>query len=254
VPAAPAATGSITGSVKDKASGAALGGVSVSVASEGAWATATTEGDGRYTVAKLPPGRYSVLFVFGTARVKRVVDVAAGKPATVDVSIDVAASGEVVEIREQPPASKAAIPRPLEKYGASPPPYSDEAILSDVWTRAWLLLDLDARGRVTRVTFLKRAGHDLDEIAVREAKKYRFTPARDDAGKAIPSQVIIPMEWPSYWRERTLVSTGKPPCAGSGPLNLGSVHPTYRDCSVPELPPGVPIIEPADPPVQFLPF
>ena len=25
------------------------------------------------------------------------------------------------------------------------------------------------------------------------------------------------------------------PCAGSGPLNLGSVHPVYKDCSQPDL-------------------
>ena len=112
-----------------------------------------------------------------------------------------------------------------------------------MWARAWLLLDVDAKGRVTKVTFLKKAGHDLDEIAVREARKLRFTPARDDAGRPVASRVVIPMEWPSYW---WLVNMDEPPnrvppraenvpCAGSGPLRFESLHPTFRDCSLPDL-------------------
>jgi hypothetical protein len=65
------------------------------------------------------------------------------------------------------------------------------------------------------------------------------------------SWLVWGIEWPSAWWLSMFVGTrsampkivGFPPrrqdhyvpCAGSGPLNLGSLHPTYKDCSQPDL-------------------
>jgi hypothetical protein len=56
------------------------------------------------------------------------------------------------------------------------------------------------------------------------------------------TQILWPIEWPSYWwlvttqglATRIPTSIYGVPCAGSGPLNLDSAHPVYRDCSYPE--------------------
>jgi hypothetical protein len=252
--AARADEGSIEGSVTNKASGGALSGVSVTIAGEGVTRTVITSKDGRYSFTGLAAGDYTALFVFGKSRLKRSAITVGDSPVHVNVSIDVPRSAEVIQIKEKPPVSRAAPPKPTGKYLAVPPPYSDEAIDSDIWSRAWLILDVDITGKVTAVTFLKKAGHGLDEIAEKEAMKYKFKPALDEEGNPKASRIAVMMEWPSWWYTHTLVSTGKPPCAGSGPLNLGSMHPVYRDCSTVELPEGVTLMEPADPPVQFMPF
>lgn len=246
--------GAVTGLIRDKTSGDGLAGVSVTAVSDRATVSATTGKDGRYALRGLAPGRYKLLIVYGKSRLERTVDITEGATTTVNARIDSLKSAEAVKVRDKAPESKAAPPAPKGKYGAVPPPYSDEAIDSDVWARAWLLLDVDVTGAVTKVTFLKKAGHDLDEIAEKEALKYKFRPATDDAGNPRAAQIVVLMEWPSYWYVRTLVSTGQPPCAGSGPLNLGSMHPVYRDCSTVDIPEGATFMEPALPPVQFLPF
>jgi hypothetical protein len=160
--------------------------------------------------------------------------------------------GEVIEIHDPP--RPTVMPKPLADP-AILPPYSDKAILGDVWTRAWLLLDVDDTGGVARVKFLKRPGADLDRIAIDHAFKLRFAPARDRWSHAARAYVVWKIEWPSYgWMidrvgtatrmpkydqlsrfERGAVNPNNVPCRGSGPLNLGSVHPVYRDCSVPDL-------------------
>lgn len=161
----------------------------------------------------------------------------------------VAHADEVIVIVDHAPP--AVLPKPKNHVASKTPPYSDEAVLTDAWTKAWLLLDLDANGEVTRIKFLKHPGHDLEAIARDEAFKLRFEPARDHAGKAIPTRVVWSIEWPSAWWLSTFlgVRSGMPPmvgfppvrmdanvpCAGSGPLHLGSVHPVYKDCSEPDL-------------------
>jgi len=159
-------------------------------------------------------------------------------------------SGEVIVIDEKPP--RPAVEAKAINYSPrKTPPYSDEAILSDAWTRAWLLLDIDARGNVTRFKFLKRPGYQLDDIAARQVFGLRFEPARDRAGRPQRTWIVWGIEWPSYfWLiDRIGVASGMPPivgfpprslaahvpCKGSGPMNVGSIHPAYRDCSLPDL-------------------
>jgi len=154
----------------------------------------------------------------------------------------------IVIVDHVPPAIK---PKPKNYVPTKTPPYSDEAVLTDAWERAWLLLDLDDTGAVTRIKFLKHPGHDLEPIARSEAFKLQFEPARDATGRAIRSTIIWGYEWPSAWWLSTFVGVrsamppiiGFPPrrmdegvpCAGSGPLQLDSVHPVYKDCSTPDL-------------------
>jgi hypothetical protein len=151
--------------------------------------------------------------------------------------------GEVIVIqgKRQPPAVK---PRPRHYFPKRVPPYSDRAIQSDAWTRAWLVLDIDATGTVTRFKFIKRPGYDLEDIAAREAFGLEFEPARDGAGRPISTLIVWGMEWPSYgWlvalsgvATRLPESGTRPvPCRGSGPLWLDSIYPVYRDCSPPDL-------------------
>lgn len=153
----------------------------------------------------------------------------------------------VIEGAPPPPAVKA---KPKKRYlpGGKldniflrpAPEYSEEAILKDAWTVAWMLLDIDERGKVTRVKFLKYPGYDLERIAIKTALALQFEPALASDGKPVRSYIAWPIEWPSNgWLVTfTGLSTGIPdtshvPCRGSGPLHLGSIYPTYKDCSPP---------------------
>jgi len=154
--------------------------------------------------------------------------------------------GEVIEIHDPP-----VKPKPINFKPSKAPPYSDAAILSDAWTKAWMLLDVSETGEVTRVKFLKRPGYDLEKIAIKEAFKLRFDPARDNHNQPVRTYVVWPIEWPSAWWLSDFVGTrsamppmvGFPPhrmdwyvpCRGSGPMNLDSYHPAYKDCSRPDL-------------------
>lgn len=135
------------------------------------------------------------------------------------------------------------------------PPYSDKAVLGDYWSKAWLLLDVDERGVVARVKFLKRPGHDLDDIAVKYAFELTFDPARDRNGVPTRSYIVWPLEWPSVgWLQSRQLLPNRlpnfpevvqlphgivfdmlPPCAEGQGLNLGLIYWAQRDCSVPDL-------------------
>ncbi len=140
---------------------------------------------------------------------------------------------------------------PKPRLGAralATPPYSDRAILSDAWTRAWLLLDVDATGRVERLKIMNAPGFDLEPIAIAEGFRVRFDPARDGDGRPTRTYVIWPIEWPaqSWLRTHLGITTRMPstdpasrtsaarvPCRGRGPWNLGATYHGYRDCSRP---------------------
>jgi len=203
-----------------------------------------TDKQGGYRATVHRAGAYSVMFAFGSSRSSTKITVGDGGTASVDGMLG--AGGEVIEVHDplKPPVNPKPITDPLVI-----PKYSDEAVLTDKWTKAWLLLDVSERGEVTRVKFLKRPGLDLDETALKHAFEQKFEPARDEHGRPARSYVVWPVEWPSYWwlqkrfgvmnrlpRWNGMVPlTHLPPCAGSGPLALDSIDPVYRDCSVPDL-------------------
>ncbi len=247
-----AAAGELSGRIIDRESGSPVEGALVHVAGPGAsQKVVATDRDGRYRVP-LAAGTYRILIVYGRSRSNATVSLGADDRAVLDDEVD-AALGEVIVVRQPRPAPRrvAVQPRVRNHSRITAPPYSDAAILSDAWTRAWLLLDVDEAGRVRRFKFLKRPGYDLEAIATAQALALRFTPARDARGRPIAAPVVWLIEWPSHgWLiDRLGIATRLPPpvgfpprsmaahvpCAGSGPLNLDSVHPTYRDCSRPDL-------------------
>ncbi len=153
---------------------------------------------------------------------------------------------EVIVIHDrpfEPPRQTSRDPRAL-------PPYSDAAIESNTWARAWLLLSIDSTGFVTRLKVLNAPGHDLDAIAIDRAFHTRFEPAHDRGGNPVASEVVWGLEWPSYWwmvdhfgfalrmpHFGNIEDVQAPGCKGSGPLELGVMksRPVYRDCSAPAI-------------------
>lgn len=146
-----------------------------------------------------------------------------------------AGSEDAIEMRDILAPATQAIPR---RNPAWIPPYSDEAIDADTWTRAWLMLEIDTAGRVAHVKLLTQAGLGLDEIAVREAFALRFEPARDRAKRPIRSLALWTFEWPPYWwmsiEQRTLsrlpAEVLKTTCR---PGDQTTKH--LRDCRAPDL-------------------
>jgi carboxypeptidase family protein len=239
--AASQASPELAGLVTDSA-GQPIEGATVFVAAK---RRATTDANGRYHVVLDAGGTYSVVFEYGSVRDGHRVTIANDGVAKVDGALAFD-RGEVIVIHD--PLKQPVRAKPL-KDPRILPPYSDEAILSDTWAKAWLVLDVDETGAVTRVKVLAHPGHDLDAIALSQALKTRFDPARDAHDRPTRSLVVWPIEWPAYWwmHDRLGLVTRMPdklmdgfdvshvPCRGSGPINVGSIHPAYRDCSVPNL-------------------
>ena len=151
---------------------------------------------------------------------------------------------EVIVIHDHP--RPVRLPKQIGRNPQLLAPYSEAAVMSDKWTKAWLMLDVDEHGAVARAKFLKRPGLDLDQTALDRAFSQQFEPARDAWNKPAHAYVVYSVEWPSYWWLQERFGTVArmptiyelpvwPPCAGSGPLQLESIHPVYRDCSVPNL-------------------
>ena len=92
VPAAWAQTGTISGRVTDVATGEALPGVNVVIPNT--TVGAATDGEGRYQLAGLQAGTYTLAFRFvGYAEAERTVTLAAGAAAVVDVALSESAIG-----------------------------------------------------------------------------------------------------------------------------------------------------------------
>ena len=245
------ADGKLSGRVTDHG-GQPVGDASVFItSSDGQQTRATTDPTGSYATVARGTGPYAVLFAFGGAHADGRVDVPAGGEATLNTQLSL--GGEIIEVlgRHEPAQFARVKSDPLII-----PPYSDKAVLGNHWQRAWLLLDIDDHGVVSRAKFLRRPGYDLDEIAVKHVFGLRFDPARDSRGVPTKSYVVWPLEWPSvtwlqsrgYLMNRLPVFPNivqgaaggvlvdrYPPCEGSGPLALSEVNPMYRDCSEPNL-------------------
>ena len=175
--------GELSGHVADRA-GHALRDIQVHIVSNrGAERVVTTDRNGNFR-AGASEGAATLVYVNGDVRL-------GGTTATSTAVGD----SEVVELGEIAPPSVAA--KPLSNPAVIPE-YSDEAWKQDVWTRAWLLLDLDATGAVSRVKLLVHPGHGLDAIAVRDALKLKFEPARDRANRPMGTKTLWTYEWPAY--------------------------------------------------------
>ena len=239
----------IGGRVTSAVDGAPVEGANVLVvAGRDYVASATTDADGRYAIA-IRPGTYEVVLVSGTSRRLARATVVDGERTRVDGALG-AAPSEVIVLEEPTPVEAPPRPRNFPKRKLLP--YSDEAVLTDAWTKAWFLLDVSAQGKVTRVKFLRRPGHDLDDIALRAAFDLEFDPSRDPLGRPVRVTMVWSFEWPanSFVLALTGLRTAKPddvgfpprpadafvPCKGSGPMRLGSiVYKGYKDCSRPDM-------------------
>lgn len=250
--AAEATASQITGVVHDLL-GKPVAGASVHVVAVpgGGSRTVQTDGNGRYLVELAEPGTYSLVVAARGAQTSRRVVVAAGAALEASFDLSLAAGSEVIEIEGM--VTPAVPPVPV-KDARLIPPYSDAAITSDVWARAWFLLDIDRRGVVTRVKLLKSPGFDLDRTAIKHAFGLGFTPARNADDTPVSTYVLWSMEWPSVWWLATfdlpatrlpahdidVLDPGRPaivkvPCANSGaPLQFESAYPIYRDCAGPD--------------------
>jgi hypothetical protein len=146
--------------------------------------------------------------------------------------------GEVIIIHD-----RVAQPAKSSRDPSLLPPYSDRAITSNEWTRAWLLLDIDATGTVRRLKFVHKPGLDLEPIAAAHAFATHFSPATDRSGNRVASRLVWGLEWPAYWwmvhhmqNVARLPGNGLPRCRGTGPLQLGSmVDSVYSDCTTPDM-------------------
>jgi hypothetical protein len=223
----------------------------------------TTDKDGNYRVVVDGNQEIQVVIGAGNLHTFRRGTIKDGTIKRLDLEVEIA-EGEVVRIIDQkPPTVPPKLPKDTPRVT---PPYSDEAVVRDAWAKAWLVLDIDEKGKVVRVKLVKRPGFDLNEIAVREAMKLKFEPALDEHGKPMRTMIFWAMEWPSHgWLiQHNGTATRMPtesyaidpfqgnfgglmpaiheasalarvPCAGSGPLNLDLLYPVYRDCSRPNL-------------------
>jgi hypothetical protein len=103
-------TGAIQGRVLDAGTGAPLEGVVVVVSSPALQGTQgeTTDAEGFYLVANLPPGVYEVAFFYGAATVRQPgVRVAVGGTTPVHLRLDADAGAEAITIRQRAPAIDA---------------------------------------------------------------------------------------------------------------------------------------------------
>jgi hypothetical protein len=114
------------------------------------------------------------------------------------------------------------------------PDYTDALRDKNVWVRAWLLLEVNETGSVSRVKLLNPPGYDLDAIAIRDAFKLKFEPARNRVDKPMSSMVVWKFEWPTAgslprnkWSEL--------PCRQRADDKWYAMNKPYRDCSRPNM-------------------
>jgi len=239
---------SLTGHITDTLTGMPVEHAQVYVSNAaGPVRVVTTDRTGRYAI-DLAPGTYDVTIQLETSRAQAHLLIEPGQAMILDSQVE-STPGEVIEIHD--PLPPKVMPKPTNFSRTRAPPYSQEALDKDAWARAWMLLDIGPDGAVKRFKFLKRPGYDLEKIAAAEVFKLRFEPARNDDDKPMGTSIVWGIEWPSAGWLEAIIGTrsrmpsmhGFPPrgqtdyvpCKGSGPMNLGSVHPTYRDCSGPDL-------------------
>jgi hypothetical protein len=195
---------------------------------------------GVYRLLVPGPGTYKVSIDYADSHVEREVNVD-GPLATLDATIAVDSESTIVihdkrELGVSPERSD-------DPNWSHQPEYTDEAVLSDRWAKAWLLLDIDDTGHVSRLKLLNDPGMGLGDVAVREGFKMTFHPARDTKDHAMATLIVVPIEWPSYtWLIQRWGTASHffnrmeyMECRGHGPLMMESIDIQYRDCTEADL-------------------
>lgn len=197
------------------------------VPATGAPQQVVTGKDGRYRATIRAGAAYTTVFVKGHVRIGGEISVPT-----------MTAYGEAIEIHDTLPP--AVMPKLVSKPWVIPA-YSEQAKDKNAWAKAWLMLDIDERGTVTRLQLLRKPGLELDKAAIAEGWKLQFEPARDRVGRAVRTMVLWSFEWPAYWwmlehkyRINQLPGeVAKVPCRGQGGTSA-----YFRDCSTPDLSKG----------------
>lgn len=201
--------GELHGTVVD-ADGKPVAGAQVHVGDK----VTTTARDGTYK-ARLPATESTLVYVDGDVQIT-------GALASGD--------GDVVEVHEILPPAVPAKPKARTDVILD---YTDDASDADVWTRAWLLLDVSERGDVTELKVLRDPGHGLLPLAERAAFALKFEPALDRSKHPVQTTVVWSYEWPSYWwMLANHYSIKRLPPEADMPRCTGLRH---RDCSAPDL-------------------
>jgi hypothetical protein len=157
-----------------------------------------TSKDGRYSVDVSTLGTHGVVIAIDRAHTFRTVLVQRGVANALDIDVELdTQGGEVIKIEDRKRPLPKVQPKPTKDPRVSLP-YSEEAVERDAWARAWLLLDVDERGQVTRLKLLKAPGFDLDEICIEQALALTFDPALDQAGRPMKTYMLWTMEWPAW--------------------------------------------------------
>jgi protein TonB len=91
--------------------------------------------------------------------------------------------------------SLAQKPRPLNAPAHLKLDYTQAADEAGVEGIVAVRIAIDDRGNVTQVVVLRGLGYGLDELAVAEAKKLRFAPARDANGNPISATILWKYEF-----------------------------------------------------------
>lgn len=213
--------GEVSGRVTD-GNGAPLKNATVHIVTKRGTRTVTTDGNGTYKTNV--DDRSTLVVVYGDANISG----AAVTTQTID-------GLEAIQVKDAIPPAVFAKPHSDPTFI---PEYTDEMMDTNAWTRAWLLLEISETGVVSRVKLLNRPGFGLDAIAIRDAFKLTFDPARNRVDKPVRSQMLWKYEWPAFWwmkehgyaRRRMPGEAMRVPCRGSGPANK-----VYRDCSRPNM-------------------
>jgi hypothetical protein len=202
---------------------------------------ATSTPAGVYRLLVPGPGTYKLSIDYADGHIDREITVD-GPIATLDAAM--AVDSETVIVVHDTRKAVVAPARTDDPNWSHQTPYSDEAVLSDRWAKCWLLLDIDDTGTVSRLKLLNDPGNSLAPIAIKEGFKMKFSPARDEANRPMPTLLLMPIEWPSYtwliqrWGTAShfFNRTWYMSCRDQGnPITMDSVDMVYRDCTEPDL-------------------
>jgi hypothetical protein len=216
-----AAAGELAGRVVD-ADGRPVANQAVHLVTKAGKRTVTTDQQGKFTTQITEP---TMVVVYGGAQVS-------GSTVATE-QID---GAEAIDVRAIDPPTK------LAKALSDPtliPDYTAALRDKNAWLRAWVLLDVNDKGAVSRVKLLDPPGHGLDGIVVRDAFKLKFEPARNRIDKPISSLVVWRFEWPppiwNHGRKHIPRDAGELPCRRKASDTWFQLNTPYRDCSPPNM-------------------
>lgn len=96
----------------------------------------------------------------------------------------------IIEVMSDDPSDTNQEVRAPRPYRRSKPPYPEAAAHAEVEATVDVLVDIDARGEVSRIEIARWAGYGLDQSVVDTVRQMHFFPAMR-AGIAIPMRVLL---------------------------------------------------------------